>query len=291
MSIANPQATRKLPVSVLIMTQNEEANISYALDSVRKLFDEIIVVDSFSTDKTMDIINTYPEVKVFQNRFIDWATQRMWMLEHCAVTHDVVFFLDADEYVTPAFARELDAIVSADIEFGGIEVKPVYVFLGAVLRFAYGHPRVRRIFNKRSVKFRGEGAREYSDRTGRQLTMREPLMHCDRKPIEFWIRKHIENAEREATLFVAFKKGEIPSSRRDNKLTRKIRGKLWLRERIWSKLPLFLRPLLYFAYRYIFQLGVLDGRAGLVYCVLHGLWYPMLIDAKIFEKETTQRFP
>jgi glycosyltransferase involved in cell wall biosynthesis len=280
----NITSKRKLAVSVLIMTQNEEANIAQALDSVTGAFDEIIVVDSFSSDRTMDILQNHPEIRVFQNKFQNWAAQRMWMIENCTIRNEVVFFLDADEYVTAAFVGELRRTMEGGALFNSIEVQPRYVFLNHELRFAYGHPRVRRIFRKQCVHFRSEGAREYSDQTERQLVMHEPLMHWDRKPIKDWLLKHLQNAEREAELFLARKSGATPSHRADKKLTWKIRAKLFVRERIWGRLPLFVRPILYFFYRYVFQLGFLDGRAGLAYCVLHALWYPMVIDAKILEK-------
>ena len=82
----------KLPVSVLIMTQNEETNIQIALESTVESFDQVIVTDSFSTDKTLNICRNYPDVEIYCHKFKGWAEQRNWMLENCKIKNDIVFF-------------------------------------------------------------------------------------------------------------------------------------------------------------------------------------------------------
>jgi hypothetical protein len=213
----------------------------------------------------------------------------MWMLEHCRVRHDLVFFLDADEQVTPAMAAELRGLIAGGMPFDALAVKPVNVFLGRPLRFAYGHPRVRRIFRREAVRFRGEGAREYSDRPAREGVLRAVLLHHDRKPIARWVEKHLRNADREARL--QFDPGPPRAPADHRRLSPRIRLKLLVRERIWNRLPLFVRPTLYFFYRYIVQLGFLDGRAGFVYCALHAFWYPTMIDVKLLELRRGREHP
>lgn len=284
-----PASGSRLPITVLIMAQNEEVNIGHALESVVPTFDQVIVTDSQSQDGTLAVVARFPGVEVHHHAFAGWAEQRMWMMQNCAIRHEIVLFLDADEQVSPELAEELARLLAAGARFDSIWLLPVNIFLERPLRFAYGHPKVRRVFRREWVRFRGEGAREYSDRTPREIVARSPLWHHDRKPLSSWVSKHLSNADREARLILARKAASAASHRADARLSGRIRLKLFVRERIWNHLPLFVRPWLYFFYRYGIQGGFLDGRAGLVYCVLHALWYPLMVDARILELGRQER--
>jgi len=274
--------THKLPISVLIMTQNEQENIRYAIESVLDNVDQVIVTDSYSTDGTVAICREYAGVELYHNKFLSWADQRNWMLKNCAIRNETVFFLDADEYVNQEFFDEIGRILKSNTYFDSIYLLARYIFLGFHLKHAYGHPKVKRIFRKSGLSFAGEGAREYANKEGVSLFMKSPYIHHDRKPISFWIKKHINSAEREAIVYMAKHHLDYSYS---HALPWQLRTKIWIRRTIWNRLPLLIRPYLYFVYRYLFQLGILDGRAGLVYCYLHALWYQSLIDIKILEKK------
>jgi len=275
----------KVPSTILIMTQNEEGNIKYAIDSVINDFDQVIVTDSFSTDQTTAICRKYPNVELYQHAFFSWADQRNWMLSNCSIQNDVVLYLDADEYLTSPFIEELRGILKSRVNFDSIYVTVKYIFLGSHLKYAYGHPKIKRIFKKSGLLFTGEGAREYANKEGVALSMKTPFIHCDRKPISYWIDKHNRNAERESILFL--QKDKIDYSY-THALPWRLKIKIWIRNSIWNRLPLMVRPGLYFIYRYFFQLGILDRRAGLIYCYLHAFWYQSLIDIKIIEKRTQE---
>jgi len=275
---------KKLPITVLIMTQNEELNIKYAIESVKEYFDQIIVTDSFSTDKTVEICKNFPEVELYQHQFEGWAEQRNWMLEHCEIRNDLIFCLDADEYIKEDFVAELKSILNSGVDFDAIFTKCVFLFLGKRLKYAYGHPKVLRIFKKEGLYFKGEGAREYAFTKGNKfLEMKTPFYHEDHRSIDFWIQKHLKNAGREAVLIL------MPDKHLEvmpNNLEHRVR--LWIRRKIWEKIPLMFRPFIYFIARYFFQLGFLDGKEGFIYCFLHAFWYPMIINIKIWER---QKYP
>jgi len=272
---------KKLPISLLIIAQNEESNIAHALSSVVNAFDQIIVTDGFSVDKTVDICSNFKEVEVYQNTFLGWAEQRNWTLANCGARNDYVFFLDADEYISERFVKELESLMEIKKDFSSIYVRIKYIFLGSNLKFAYGHPKTRRIFKRKGLKFTGEGAREYAHICGRSITMKNPIIHHDRKPIAGWIEKHNQNAEREAQWY--FEKKKKRRSPLLDDLPANLKIKLWIRNNIWDKLPLFARPFFYFFSRYFLRLGILDGKAGLIYCYLHAFWYQSLINIKIWE--------
>ena len=274
----------KLPISVLIMTQNEEENIRYAIESVKDYFDQIVVTDSFSIDNTKKIVLEYKKIEFYEHNFEGWAEQRNWMLKNCNIRNEIVFFLDADEWIDKEFIEELRDIINKNKDFSAIYLKVKYIFLNKWLKYSYGHPLIKRIFKKRSLYFSGEGAREYAHiDESKTITMNSYLIHQDRKSFDFWIKKHINNANREANLYLEKLKKQNAAISDD--LSIKLKIKLWIRKYIWDKIPLGVRPLFYFLYRYFIQLGFLDGKEGFIFCVNHALWYQMLIDIKIIEKK------
>lgn len=269
---------KRLPITVLIMCQNEELNISHSLDSVVHFFDQVIVTDSYSIDKTADIIRRYSEVEYYEHAFEGWAQQRNWMLENCAIRNEIVFFLDADEVINLDFIEELSMLLKQD--FDAIEMKADMHFLGKHIKYSYGHPYIKRIFKKQQVRFIASGAREYSNVHSNILRLVNGLHHEDRRGLSFWIDKHNRNSSREALLFL-----EKEISLDVSKLCFSSKIKMLIRVYVWDKLPLTVRPFGYFIYRYILQGGFIDGRAGFLFCFFHALWYPMLIDAKILESK------
>jgi glycosyltransferase involved in cell wall biosynthesis len=267
----------KLPISVLIMTQNEEANIGFALRSVVPHFSQVIVVDSFSSDRTSEIVGEFPGVGFYRHKFEGWAEQRNWMLANCSISSPIVFFLDADEYVETPFLAELEAMLLAGGKFSSVTVSQKMVFMSKPLRFAYDHPPIKRIFSG-EVRFVGEGAREYAVSDGPTLEVGAPILHNDRRPLSAWFAKHNNNSDREAALFVARREGRAALQ---EGVERRFVLKMWVRRNVWDRLPLLLRPFFYFSYRYVIKLGFLDGFPGLVYCLLHGFIYQLMIGIKI----------
>jgi glycosyltransferase involved in cell wall biosynthesis len=272
----------KLPVSVLIMTQNEEENIGFALKAVVPYFDQVIVMDSFSSDRTAEVVRGFKGVEFYTHKFEGWAEQRNWMLENCEISNKTVFFLDADEYPDDKFIRELSEILKGENKFSSIKITPKYIFMGQNLRFAYDHPKIKRIFSE-EVRFVGEGAREYAVSDGLALELSCPLIHEDRRPLSVWFAKHNNNSDREAALFMAKQSCGVA---RQGGLETRFGFKIWVRHNVWDRLPLLLRPFLYFFYRYVVKMGFLDGIPGLVYCLLHGLIYQLMIGVKIMQLQS-----
>ena len=275
-----------LPISVLIMTQNEELNIKYALESVIDDFDQVIVTDSFGTDKTVEICKRYPAVELYQNRFDGWAEQRNWMLQNCNIRNEIVFFLDADEYVEKDFVDELWKIISDNHSFSAILLKEKFIFLGKHIKYAHAHPLVKRIFKKDHLYFFSEykGApREHGIAlNNKTIKLSSSFIHFDRRSVSSWIEKHNKYSDVEAKIY--FQRKREPKQIA-HALSKKLKIKLWIRNYLWNKMPLLIRPFCYFIYRYLFLLGFLDGKEGFVLCFLQSFWYQSLIDIKIIEKK------
>ena len=281
----------KAPVSVIILTYNEEVNIRACLESARGLSDEIFLVDSFSTDRTLEIAREFTD-KIYQNPWVHWAHQRNWAVDNLPISYEWVFFLDADERLTNDLRMEIkESLVNPQNLFDAFYIKISFYFLGKWLKNSgYRKNYILRLIKRRKAHSIGSGAREYVTMSGKFGYLQHPLIHQDNKDLSFWVSKHNHLASLEAQEMINFelKKGifgEKASPNNGTKIDRSLR--IWLREKIFRRLPLLIRPFFSFVYRYFGQYGFLDGKEGFIYCFLHGLWYPLLIDAKYLELKRT----
>jgi glycosyltransferase involved in cell wall biosynthesis len=256
-------------ISVLILTRNEESNLSRCLDSV-EWSDDVLVLDSFSDDHTVEIARSRG-IRVLQNHFVNFAEQRNFGLALGSLKHDWVLHLDADEVVTPELQRELITTATRS-EKDAYRVASKVMFQGRWLKYSGLYPWYQVRFGKRD-KLRfvqvGHGQRENSelDHVG---TLRESLLHFSfSKGIQDWIERHNRYSTAEATHFLEnmgnqaidwpgiFAVGDESCRRRALKI-------------LFSHLPC--RPILRFLYMYFFRMGFLDGRAGFTYCRLLAIY-------------------
>lgn len=270
-----------LPVSVIVIAQNEEPNIEQCLTSVVGWAELAFVVDGFSTDRTPKLARACG-AKVVQHEFVDWASQRNWALENLPLETEWVFFLDADEAISPAFETELQQLLnSCTDDLAGIYVRFAFWFLGRELRHAYEAPPVMRIVRRGRAVWTGVGAREYCTVNGSTTVIQERILHRDLKGLSAWIEKHNRNATREAQVLLDTHRNPGNSLAASAQTERAWR--IFLRQAVYNRLPPVVRPFFYFLYRYITRLGFLDGLPGFAYCFLHGFWYPLLVDVKLME--------
>lgn len=303
----------KAPISLIILTYNEEVNIEHTLESVKGWVGEIIIVDSFSTDRTLEICRKYTE-KIYQHPFENQAKQFNWALDHVPITYDWVMRLDADEMVTPELAEEICDLLG--IRDKGIWGKEVGVRGEGVRdRDSRGkvHPvdGVTGMYMKRRVYFMGrwmkhgdyypmwflrifrKGKGRYEEITeehivlseGRTIRLKHDFIDYNRKGLSFWVDKHNNWAIGEMLDTMAARGlARMPERTVEQSLfgTQEQR-KRWLKNRIYARTPLFLRAFLYYIYRYFFRLGFLDGKEGLIFHFMQGFWYRFLVDAKIYE--------
>lgn len=272
---------RAAAVSVIVLTLNEELNLPHALASVRGWADQVFVVDSFSSDDTLEIARTMG-AQVYQNPWEHWAAQRNWALAHLPLRNDWVLFLDADEQVTTELAQEIGEVVATIPEdVAGCYIDRRFIFMGRWLRYAGYSPNwVLRFVRRQRVRILPAADREYFAVAGKVRYLVHHMLHEDRKDLTFWINKHnqlsnlaargqIENATAEPEAAAA---GELEGRRR-----------LWIRRQFWNRLPGSARPFASFIYRYLVRLGFLDGPEGFLYYALHEFWYPLLIYGKVAE--------
>lgn len=274
----------KLPISVIIITFNEENNIGNCLETVYGLVDEVFIVDSGSTDKTLEIAKRYTD-KIYYHPFVNFAQQRNWAQENLPIKNEWLFHLDADERVSPELIIELKKIFSSDITVDGFMVSRRTVFRGRWIRHG-GHYPVYHLRLFRKNKGRSE-QRLYDQNyivTGEVLGIGGDIINVINPDLDLWKERHKKWANLEARE-ILFNKDRIMNIRlRGNP----IEMRNWLRYKIYYRMPLFVRPFIYFLYRYIIKLGFLDGREGWVFHFWQGLWYRLLVDIEIIKLRKTR---
>jgi glycosyltransferase involved in cell wall biosynthesis len=280
-------APRSGTVTVVVLTFNEEANIAQALDSVSGWADEIHILDSFSNDRTLDIARRYP-IRITENKFIDFAKQRNYALEHLAIGTEWVLFLDADEWLPRELKEEISALLALSPPENGFYIKRRLVWMGRWIRRGYYPTWILRLFRYGKARCEDRAINEHLIVEGATGRLRSDFIHEDRKGVGDWIDKHNRYATAESEeLFV--KKSAQDYQEIDARLFGdQAQRKRWLRYRVWNRLPPLIRPLFYFTYRYILTGGFLDGREAFAYHFLQGLWFPMLVDIKYLEKRMPQ---
>jgi glycosyltransferase involved in cell wall biosynthesis len=278
----------KAPVSVIILTYNEEVNIRACLESVKDLTDEIFIVDSYSTDRTLEIARKYTD-KIYQNVWTNNPIQRQWALTNLPLSYDWIFFLDADERLTTSLKNEIIKVLSQEIltpKKGGYYVLRKFFFLGKNIKWGDCKAGLAelRLCNRHNIKIK--------DRAGRVIYIsdievgyiNEYMIHEDLKPLAAWIDRHNRYSSEEAQFLFCCRTNQV-SFNLDRNETKDI--KLWIKElfrqKIWNRLPIGFRPTILFLYYYFIKLGFLDGPKGFYYHFLHTFWYRLLIDAKYLE--------
>jgi glycosyltransferase involved in cell wall biosynthesis len=264
--------------SVYILTYNEEIDIAACIESAQ-MSDDIIVIDSYSSDRTVEIASRYP-VRVIQHAFETHGKQRTWMLQEVPAKHDWVYILEADERFTPELFNEcLNAIKSQ--AFIGYYVAERVMFMDRWIRFSTQYPRYQmRLFRKDSVWFDDYGHTEREVCNGPTHFLQETYPHytCG-KGLSRWIEKHNRYSSDEAVETVRqLENGSIDWSNLFFGKTEVDRRRA-LKD-LSQHLPF--RPLIRFLYMYFFLGGILDGKAGFAWCTLQA-FYEYLILLKVDE--------
>lgn len=262
----------RMTVSTLILTFNEEANLQACLDALRWC-DDIVVVDSGSTDRTLEVARRYG-VRVLTRPFDNFANQRNYGLEHGGFKHEWVLHLDADEVVTPAFVAALEQL-DADEDIYAYEVPSKTMFFGKWLRHAGMWPsyqvRLGRVKQLRFVQV-GHGQREDLPRE-RLGVFPEAYLHFSfSHGLTAWLEKHLRYASDEVDALVDRKTNPPSASERRGGVMGSRRA---IKARV-SGLPLTLRPFLKFFYVYVLRCGFLDGRRGFAYAFMLAVYEGMI---------------
>lgn len=275
-------------ISIYILTYNEEIDIADCIESAL-LSDDIIVVDSFSTDKTIEIASHYP-VKIFQHKFESHGKQRTWMLETIKTKYEWVYILEADERMTPElFAECVEATKKSDAI--GYYVAERVMFMGKWIRYSTQYPRYQmRLFLKGKVWFTDYGHTEREVCDGATDFLRETYPHyTSGKGLTRWIDKHNRYSSDEA----------IETIRQLQEGRVSWRNLFWGKSEVEKRralkdlsLRLPFRPLFRWIYMYFLLRGFLDGKAGFAWCTLQAFYeYLILLKVEEIKKQQLSNLP
>ena len=276
--------TGRSPISVVVLTYMEEANIEKCLRSVSGWASDIHVLDSGSTDQTLSIASTYAH-HVHRHPYVDHTTQIHYVLQELPLTNEWLIILDADHVVTEALKASVDEMLAAGYQAVDLfYCRQVYVFRGQPIRSLN---KWGRLLRHRKVKVEGGELVDFRYRVkGSTGFLRGQIIESNRKEddLDFWIDKHQSFSTRMAVEETLRRAGVLTWTVQPRFFGNPDERIIWLRKR-WYSLPLFIRPFLYFGYRYFWRLGFLDGKTGFIYDFLQAFWFRLVVDIKIFDLE------
>jgi len=272
-----------MALTVVILTGNEALHIARAIRSVQQVADRILVVDSGSTDDTVAIARTHG-AKVLFHPFVTQAKQFNWALDQLPDDTDWIFRLDADEIVSPELAQSMALTLPAlPPKVAGASVARRMVFLRRPIRWGGVFPvRITRVLRYGRGRSEDRWMDEHILLDGPEAHLDGELLDDNLKPLDWWVDKHNSYANREV---VEILDEELCFLGRERNLVTngRIGRKRWVKEKLYSNMPIGIRVFAYFVYRYVLRLGFLDGAEGTIFHVLQGFWYRYLVDVKLYE--------
>ena len=278
--------TKQPPISAVLISYNEGKNIEACLESIRSISKEIMIVDSGSTDRTLELARRYTN-KIYTHPWENGAAQWNWALENVPISNEWVLALDADQRLSSELQAEIQQVLNSNPkDINGFYLCRRQIFRGRWIQHGGYYPKyLLKLFRSGTARCDEnelQDCRFYVE--GKTTRLRNDLIEDNRKDddLSVWRAKHERFAKLQA---------QEEFLRRRNGSTWKIhptpfgtpdQRTLWLKN-IWYHLPLYVRPYLYFFYRYFLRLGFLDGREGLIFHFFQGFWYRLLVDIHLDE--------
>ena len=273
--------------SFIILTYNEEVHLGRLLQSISDLDAQIFILDSGSTDKTIETGQQYGAV-FLEHAFENHPRQWDYALKNFPVKTPWVICLDADQEVTPELKNRLISFRDQDhADINGIYFNRKNFFKGRWIKYGGYYP----FYLLKMFRY-GVGYSDINENMDHRFIVPGKLEiwkdgiikeeNLKENNIRFWIDKHNRYSD-----LLALEEVERMKQMR----TQTIKPRFWgspdertaWRKQIWWKLPRYVRPTIYFTQRIIFQLGILDGRTGIIFHFLQGFWFRLIVDIKIDE--------
>lgn len=279
--------TAPLSITAIILSYNEELHIRRCIERLRPLCERIVVIDSYSTDNTVEIARELG-AEVFQNPFRSHADQFDWGMTQAAVTSDWTLRVDCDEYLEPEAQAEIRAVLtSLPDRVTGIDLRLKVYFRGKWIRWGgYYQTNLMRLWRtgKAEIERRWMDERMLLLEGDRIWLRQGNLVDENLNDIGWWVTKHNGYATKHMIHFLNIEHRLFSADERLGESKRlSDRWKQYSKNNLYAKCPLYLRAFLYFVLRYFVKLGFIDGRRGFLWHFMQAFWYQTLIDAKIDE--------
>jgi glycosyltransferase involved in cell wall biosynthesis len=274
-------------LTAIILTYNEEANLTACLTSLQGLPLTITIVDSGSNDRTLRIAAEHG-ARVVAHPFESHVSQWRWALQQVDPKSEWVLGLDADQYLSPELSCELAELFRGEDprlhKFRGFYLNRRQIFRGQWIRHGGYYPKyLLKLFRADSVQL---DERDLIDHhfyvSGKTAKLRGDLIEDNRKErdITFWISKHVRYAGLHAQEELWRRTASSPWLIRPAAFGTPDQRVAWLKT-LWYHMPLYARPFVYFFYRYFVRAGFLDGKQGFIFHFIQGFWYRLLVDIRI----------
>ncbi len=273
-------------ITALILTFNEEQHIGRCIRSLQGVAERICIVDSFSTDRTVDIARSM-RAEVLQNPWKNYATQFQYGLDQFDIHSSWTMRIDADEYLEPGLQEALrEWFANPQPGVNALYLRRKIVFLGRPILHGFFYPAMMlRIWRTGEGRIEQRWMDEHIVLDAPvTATLQGDLVDHNLNDLTWWIGKHNGYATREVYDMV-----EILERNRAAKdagmaaMKGQAARKRFLKEKVYARLPATMRASLYFLYRYVLGRGFLDGKAGFFFHFLQAYWYRTLVEAKLYE--------
>ncbi len=277
-----------MDLTAIILAKNEELNISDCIKSLDGFASRVLVIDSFSSDKTVEIAKNLG-AEVILHPYESYAKQLNWAIENTNITTKWTLRFDADERMTPELCKELTELAAEheNDDVNGVVLEAWLYFLDKKIKHGCHNKRKLMLFKTGLSYCEDRNIDEHNIlRKGRSVNAKNRFIHYDFKGMTEWTTKMNRYATAEVQDYFDYKNGkgqEISESGSQINSTRKNKFG------VYYKFPKFLRCWLLFIFNYIFRLGFLDGAAGFVYNFMYHYWYRALVDSKILEAEIAEK--
>lgn len=278
--------SQKVPITFLFTVKNEELNLPYSLESVCEWAQDVLVLDSGSTDRTKEITEKYG-AKFYYHEWLGYAGQKNWALDNLPITTPWVFIIDADEVITAPLREELTKIVTENTcEENAFYVNRYFVFLDTRIRHCGYYPSWNiRFFRMGKARYEQRQVHEHMIPEGKVGWLKYDMEHYDRRGLFHYIAKHNEYSTLESREMHKLMTGTSDSDAGSFWGPAAERRK-WIKTHIWPRLPA--RWFWRWFYMYIIRLGFLDGWAGFHFCLFISS-YEHQVSLKLKELEHRDR--
>jgi glycosyltransferase involved in cell wall biosynthesis len=277
----------KLDLSVIILTYNEELHIRRCLDNVADIAKDIFIIDSYSTDRTLEIAKEYANVHILQNKWENnYAKQFNWGLQNADIHTEWVLRLDADEYLLPELKDELQAkLPNLPSSVSGIIVNRRHIFMDKWMKRGIYPVKLLRFF-RYGVGFCEQRLMDehIQLRKGESVEFEHDFCDHNLNNLSWFCHKHVDYAIREAVdlLDIEFDLTGAADTDEEKGISQQAKDKR-MKKHKYARQPLFGRSFAYFCYRYFLKGAILDGKVGFIWTFMQGWWYRTLVDAKVYE--------
>lgn len=268
-------------LSIYIPTLNEEANLPRCLKKLIDLGVTIFVVDSNSTDRTVEIARS-AGCQVFTGQWRTFSDKLNWIFDELPILTPWIMRVDADEWLTDELIDEIrNRLASTPVDVAAYALKYRVYFLNRWIRYGGYYPLWKtNLYRINKVRCEVRELDEHMVIDGRIEHLANDVVDENLNSLANWTNKHNIYSDKEVV--EVYRVEEVGHHA---ELPKEVTEKRWLRENLYYKTPRFIRPFIYWLYRYVFKLGFLDGMPGLIFHTLHAFWYRFLVDAKLYEKE------